>query len=330
LLSVGRLEHRDVKSAVEAIFGHGGQTVSGSLPAAVLGASLPGWGRALVTEDALADALVDVTQEGEVGGSGCPLRRQHGRHDDFALGIVERHGRTQRQWHASEAVGQRLERRLIPRAHGLAAEPMLVEDRLAASQFPVKREALGQDLGFLTSDGTSRNEFLEVLRELVAHGAGAGPHSVLPDKDDRDLNRRRPGAERNAQPTQERLHRRRRVRHHVRGSCFVVKHHVETGCTGESRPRTALSLGYSLSGMAGKPNTRRVEPTPGGRGWDLEDPGRKGGPISHHRTQKVAQQAGRQDLKRTGGGELVTKNVKGRIRAKDTVAPGRDSRKRKG
>jgi hypothetical protein len=30
------------------------------------------------------------------------------------------------------------------------------------------------------------------------------------------------------------------------------------------------------------------------------------------------------------GGELITKNVKGRIRAKDTIAPGRDSPKRKG
>jgi Uncharacterized protein conserved in bacteria (DUF2188) len=81
--------------------------------------------------------------------------------------------------------------------------------------------------------------------------------------------------------------------------------------------------------MARKPNTRRVEPTPGGRGWDVEKPARKS-PVSHHRTQKAAQQAAREDLKRTGGGELITKNVKGRIRAKDTVAPGRDPRSRKG
>ena len=82
--------------------------------------------------------------------------------------------------------------------------------------------------------------------------------------------------------------------------------------------------------MPGKPNTRRVEPTRGGKGWDVEDPARKSGPVSHHRTQKAAQQAARRDLKKTGGGELVTKNVKGRVRAKDTVAPGRDSRSRKG
>jgi hypothetical protein len=82
--------------------------------------------------------------------------------------------------------------------------------------------------------------------------------------------------------------------------------------------------------MARKPNTRRVEPTPGAKGWDVENPAAKSGPVSHHRTQKTAQQAARRDLKRTGGGELVTKNAKGMIRAKNTVAPGNDPRSRKG
>jgi hypothetical protein len=82
--------------------------------------------------------------------------------------------------------------------------------------------------------------------------------------------------------------------------------------------------------MARKPNTRRVEPTPGARGWDVENPATKSGPVSHHRTQKAAQQAARKDLKKTGGGELVTKSTQGKIRAKDTVAPGRDPRSRKG
>ncbi len=82
--------------------------------------------------------------------------------------------------------------------------------------------------------------------------------------------------------------------------------------------------------MTRKPNTRTVEPTPGGHGWDVENPARKSGPVSHHRKQETAQQAARKDLKKTGGGELITKNVKGRIRAKDTVAPGRDPRSSKG
>jgi hypothetical protein len=81
---------------------------------------------------------------------------------------------------------------------------------------------------------------------------------------------------------------------------------------------------------AGKPNTRIVQRTPGKAGWDVKNPARKSGTVSHHRTQKAAQQAARRDLKSTRGGELVTKNVRGRIRAKDTVAPGRDPRSRKG
>jgi hypothetical protein len=80
--------------------------------------------------------------------------------------------------------------------------------------------------------------------------------------------------------------------------------------------------------MARKPNTRTVGPAKGG-GWNVTKPGSKA-PVSHHRLQKPAQAAARSDLKKAGGGELVTKNAKGTIRAKDTVAPGRDSRKRKG
>ena len=79
-----------------------------------------------------------------------------------------------------------------------------------------------------------------------------------------------------------------------------------------------------------KPNTRSVEPTAGGKGWDVEDPATKSPPVSHHRTQKAAQQAARKDLKKGGGGELITKSARGKIRAKNTVAPGNDPRSRKG
>lgn len=51
---------------------------------------------------------------------------------------------------------------------------------------------------------------------------------------------------------------------------------------------------------------------------------------SVHGTQKEAQDAARQMLKNQGGGELATKGVDGKIRDKDTVAPGNDPRRVKG
>lgn len=51
---------------------------------------------------------------------------------------------------------------------------------------------------------------------------------------------------------------------------------------------------------------------------------------SVHDTQKQAQNAGRRMLKREGGGELITKGVDGKIRDKDTVAPGNDPRRTAG
>ena len=51
---------------------------------------------------------------------------------------------------------------------------------------------------------------------------------------------------------------------------------------------------------------------------------------SAHDTQRAAQDAARRMLKRQGGGELTTKGVDGKIRDKDTVAPGNDPRRTKG
>lgn len=45
---------------------------------------------------------------------------------------------------------------------------------------------------------------------------------------------------------------------------------------------------------------------------------------SLHRTQRDAERSGRKMLKNQGGGELVTKGVDGKIRSKDTIAPGND------
>lgn len=45
---------------------------------------------------------------------------------------------------------------------------------------------------------------------------------------------------------------------------------------------------------------------------------------SVHNTQKEAIYAARQNLRNQGGGELTTKAVSGKIRSKDTIAPGND------
>ncbi len=45
---------------------------------------------------------------------------------------------------------------------------------------------------------------------------------------------------------------------------------------------------------------------------------------SKHPTQKEAEHAAREMLKNQGGGELITKGKDGKIRSKDTIAPGND------
>lgn len=45
---------------------------------------------------------------------------------------------------------------------------------------------------------------------------------------------------------------------------------------------------------------------------------------SVHSTQAAAEKAAREMLYNQGGGELITKGLNGRIRSKDTIAPGND------
>ena len=45
---------------------------------------------------------------------------------------------------------------------------------------------------------------------------------------------------------------------------------------------------------------------------------------SLHKTQRDAENAAREMLKNQGGGELTTKGLDGKIRSKDTIAPGND------
>ncbi|MDV6246873.1 DUF2188 domain-containing protein [Rhodococcus opacus] len=70
------------------------------------------------------------------------------------------------------------------------------------------------------------------------------------------------------------------------------------------------------------PNRRHVVPNSNG-GWDVKAPGAKRASV-HAETQAQAQDAARRILHNAGGGEMVTHNVKGQIRAADTVAPGND------
>lgn len=51
---------------------------------------------------------------------------------------------------------------------------------------------------------------------------------------------------------------------------------------------------------------------------------------SLHDTQREAQDAARGMLQKEGGGELTTKGMDGKIRNKDTVAPGKDPHPPKG
>lgn len=45
---------------------------------------------------------------------------------------------------------------------------------------------------------------------------------------------------------------------------------------------------------------------------------------SKHNTQREAESAAKTMLKNQGGGELTTKGLDGKIRSKDTIAPGND------
>lgn len=77
-----------------------------------------------------------------------------------------------------------------------------------------------------------------------------------------------------------------------------------------------------------KPQDRTVSKRPDGRWQNKRNDASNASSV--HDTQKAAQDAARQMLKNQGGGELTTKGVDGKIRDKDTVAPGNDPRNIKG
>lgn len=75
-------------------------------------------------------------------------------------------------------------------------------------------------------------------------------------------------------------------------------------------------------------NRRDISPNPNG-GWDVKKPGASRA-SAHADTQAAGQARARQILENLGGGEMVTKGRDGKIRAKDTIAPGNDPHPPKG
>lgn len=73
--------------------------------------------------------------------------------------------------------------------------------------------------------------------------------------------------------------------------------------------------------MAGK-NDRHVVKHPKG-GWDVKAPGAKRA-SAHEKTQAEAEKRAKEIVGNAGGGEAVIHGRDGRIRDKDTVAPGND------
>lgn len=71
-----------------------------------------------------------------------------------------------------------------------------------------------------------------------------------------------------------------------------------------------------------KPQTRIVSPNPDG-GWDVKKPGASRS-SAHLPTQRDADKRAGEILRNIGGGERVTQGRDGKIRSKDTIAPGDD------
>ena len=71
-----------------------------------------------------------------------------------------------------------------------------------------------------------------------------------------------------------------------------------------------------------KSNNRTVSKPPGGQWANKKNGNTKA--TSVHNTQKEAEDAAREQLKKSGGGELTTMGEDGKIRSKDTIPPAKD------
>lgn len=74
--------------------------------------------------------------------------------------------------------------------------------------------------------------------------------------------------------------------------------------------------------MGGKGRDRTVYKDSNGKWVNKRNDASKASSL--HPTQKEAEQAAREMLHNQGGGELTTKGFDGKIRSKDTIAPGND------
>jgi hypothetical protein len=68
--------------------------------------------------------------------------------------------------------------------------------------------------------------------------------------------------------------------------------------------------------------SRHVVRNPDG-GWDVKKPGATRS-SAHLPTQRAADTRAAEIVNNVGGGERITHGVDGRIRSKDTIAPGKD------
>jgi hypothetical protein len=71
-----------------------------------------------------------------------------------------------------------------------------------------------------------------------------------------------------------------------------------------------------------KKNSRTVSKRADGKWANKKDGAKRASSL--HKTQKAAENEARKQLKKSGGGELKTKDEKGKIRSKDTIAPAKD------
>jgi hypothetical protein len=73
-----------------------------------------------------------------------------------------------------------------------------------------------------------------------------------------------------------------------------------------------------------KPQDRTVYRRPDGQWANQRQDAERASSL--HPTQRDADQAARENLRHQGGGEVTTMGLDGRIRSKDTIAPGHDPR----
>ncbi|WP_373033337.1 DUF2188 domain-containing protein [Sulfurovum sp.] len=71
-----------------------------------------------------------------------------------------------------------------------------------------------------------------------------------------------------------------------------------------------------------KPQDRTVSKRPDGTWANKRNDASKASSL--HKTQKEADNAAREMLKKQGGGEVTTQGRDGKFRSKDTIAPGND------